>query len=105
MDAASKVLLKFKAAQHHVVSPSNTLEVMVSTDYDGTNVLEAKWISVEAALPSQHDSWYQFVDSGLIDLSSYSGILHVAFKVTGSGTVDTLGGAYLIDDLLILAAD
>ncbi len=105
MDAQSKVLLNFKAAQHHVVSPNNTLEVMVSIDYDGTNVLDAKWISVEASLPSQHHPWFQFVDSGLIDLSSYSGTLHVAFKVTGSGTIDSLGGGFQIDDLLILAVN
>lgn len=103
--ANSKILLNFKAAQHHVVSPNNTLEIMISTNYDGTNVLDAKWISVEAAVPSQHHPWYQFVDSGLIDLSSSTGTLHIAFKVTGSGTIDSLGGAYQIDELLILVAD
>ena len=78
---------------------------MISTNYDGTNVLDAKWMSAEAAVPSQHHPWYQFVDSGLIDLSSSTGTLHIAFKVTGSGTIDSLGGAYQIDDLLILVAD
>lgn len=103
MDAQSNEYLKFKAAQHHVVSSNNTLEVMISTDYDGTNVLDATWIPVEAALPSQHTPSYQFVDSGLIDLSSYTGTLYIAFKVTGSGTNDSLAGSYQIDDLFILA--
>ena len=67
-----------------------------------SNVLGATWISVSANLPSQSNSWYQFVDSGLIDLSSYSGTLHVAFKVTGSGTDQTLDGAYQLDDFTIL---
>ena len=94
MDGQSNVLLNFKAAQHHVVSPNNTLEVMVSTDYDGSNVLSATWIPIDASLPSQNNPWYQFVDSGLIDLSSYTGNLYIAFKVTGSGTNDSLGGAF-----------
>ena len=105
IDSQSHVYLKFKALQHHVVSPNNTLEVMVSTDFDGINVLTANWIPVDAALPSQHTPSNQFVDSGLIDLSSYTGILYIAFKVTGSGTNDSLAGTYQIDDLLILAKD
>lgn len=105
MDAQDNEFLNFKAAQHHLDSPLNTLEVMVSTDYDGTNVLAATWIPVSAALPSQSNPWYEFVDSGLINLSSYTGTLYVAFKVVGSGTDTTLDGAYQIDDLTLLATD
>ena len=89
-------------AQHHLQSDLNTAEVFISTDFDGSNVLGATWIPVSANLPSQSNSWYQFVDSGLIDLSSYSGTLHVAFRVTGSGTDQTLDGAYQLDDFTIL---
>ena len=104
-DAQSKILLNFKAAQHHVVSPNNTLNLLISTDYNGTNVLSATWNNLEVALPTPDTPWYQFVDSGLINLSSFSGTFHIAFKVTGSGTIDSLAGAYMIDDLVILAAD
>lgn len=102
LDAQENEFLNFKMAQHHLQSDLNTAEVFISTDFDGSNVLEATWISVSANLPSQSNSWYQFVDSGLIDLSSYSGTLHVAFKVTGSGTDQTLDGAYQLDDFTIL---
>lgn len=105
MDAQSNIYVIFRAAQHHLDSPKNTLEIMVSTNYDGTDVLGAKWIAVEAAIPSQSNPWYEFVDSGLIDLSSYSGTLHVAFKVTGSGTDTTMDGAYQIDDVLLVTSD
>lgn len=105
MDARSTKYLNFKAAQHHVVSANNTLEVMVSTNYDGTNVLAATWIPVEASLPSAHHPSYQFVDSGLVDLSAYTGTLHIAFKVKGSGTNETLAGTYQIDNLIILATN
>ena len=102
LDAQENEFLNFKMAQHHLQSDLNTAEVFISTDFDGSNVLGATWISVSANLPSQSNSWYQFVDSGLIDLSSYSGTLHVAFKVTGSGTDQTLDGAYQLDDFTIL---
>lgn len=105
MDAQSNEFLNFKAAQHHLESPENTMEVFVSTDFDGTNVLGATWIAVAANLPSQANDWYDFVDSGLIDLSSYTGTLYVAFKVVGSGTNTNLDGAYQIDDLSIIASN
>ncbi len=105
MDAQDNEFLNFKAAQHHLDSPENTLEVFVSTDYDGSDVLGATWESVTANLPTQSNPWYEFVDSGLIDISSYTGTLYVAFKVVGSGTDTTLDGAYQIDDLSVIATN
>lgn len=105
MDAQDNEFLNFKTAQHHLDSPENTLEILVSTDYNGTNVLAATWEPVTASLASQSNDWYEFVDSGLIDLSSYSGTLYVAFKVTGSGTNLALDGAYQLDDLILLATE
>lgn len=105
MDAQDNEFLNFKSAQHHLDSPDNTLEVFVSTDYDGSDVLAATWQPVNATLASQSNDWYEFVDSGLIDISSYTGTLYVAFKVTGSGTDLALDGAYQIDDLSIIASN
>lgn len=103
LDAQGVEILIFKMAQHHLSSVDNTVEVLVSTDYDGSDVLSATWSSVAATLPTQSNSWYDFIDSGLVDLSSYSGTLYVGFKVTGSGTDDNLNGAYQLDDFTILA--
>ncbi|NCG03754.1 MAG: hypothetical protein GWO82_00275, partial [Bacteroidetes bacterium] len=47
-------------------------------------------------------SWYAFQDVGLIDVSSYSGNLYVAFKYVGSGTDSSLDGGYFVDDVLFL---
>lgn len=105
MDAQNNEFLNFKAAQHHLESTDNTLEVFVSTDFNGSDVLGATWISVAANLPTQANDWYDFIDSGLIDLSSYTGTLYVAFKVVGSGTDQTLDGAYQIDDFSIIATN
>ena len=103
LDAQGVEFLNFKMAQHHLDSEENTVEVFVSTDFDGSDVLAATWDAVAATLPTQSNSWYDFIDSGLVDLSSYSGILHVGFKVTGSGTDQDLDGAYQLDDFTILA--
>jgi hypothetical protein len=42
---------------------------------------------------------------GLIDVSSHTGTLYVAFKVVGSGTNTTLDGAYQIDDFSMIATN
>ncbi|MFD1615993.1 DUF5689 domain-containing protein [Gelatiniphilus marinus] len=103
MDAQENEFLNFFTAQHHLDSDANTLEVMVSTNFNGTDVLSATWTPITANLATRTDSWYQFKDSGLIDISSYSGTLHVAFKVTGSGNDQQLDGAYHVEDFKILA--
>lgn len=103
MDAQSNEFLNFQVAQHHLDSAANTLEVFVSTDFDGTNVTAATWQPVSANLPVMSDSWYAFKDSGLIDLSSYTGTLYVGFKYVGSGNDTTLDGAFMVDDFKILA--
>lgn len=103
MDSQTNEFLNFQIAQHHLDSDANTLEVFVSTDYDGTNVSSATWQPVSANLPVISDSWYAFKDSGLVDLSSYTGTLYVGFKVSGSGNDETLDGAYMLDDFKVLA--
>ncbi|WP_435416454.1 DUF5689 domain-containing protein [Polaribacter aestuariivivens] len=102
MSASSNVFLSFKSAQHHLDSADNTLEVFVSTDFNGSNAATATWQPVSANLANMSDSWYAFKDAGLVDLSSYSGTLYVGYKYTGSGTDTDLDGAYMIDDFKIL---
>lgn len=91
--------VQFKVAQHHldVDTPNNGLEVLISTNFDGTNVLAATWIAVPANIPTTSTAWYAFLGSN-IDLSAYSGTIHVAFKFTGSGTNLSLDGAFQVDD-------
>jgi hypothetical protein len=56
-----------------VDSPLNSLEVFVSSNFDGLNVTKATWIPLKVILPKQATPWYQFVGSGGVDLSSYTG--------------------------------
>src|SRR5690554_82302 len=106
MTGLSNGFLNFKSAQHHLDqdSPQNALQVFVSTDFDGTNVMNATWTQVPATLATSSNDWRVFVDSGLIDVSAYTGgTLYVAFKANGSDTLGQLSGSYMIDDVKILA--
>ncbi|MCG2612305.1 DUF5017 domain-containing protein [Flavobacterium sp. SM15] len=102
MDTFANERLTFRVAQHHldVDSPDNSLQVLISTDYDGTNVTAATWTALNANIPTKSASWYEFATS-VIDLSSYTGNVHIAFKFTGSGTNTTLDGAFQVDNVFI----
>lgn len=100
LGAYTTKILKFQACQHHldVDSPNNTLEVLVSTDFDGTNVATATWTSVPFNKPVKATPWYEFQTS-TVDLSSYTGNIYVAYKFKGSGTDTTLDGAFQVDNV------
>lgn len=103
MDSHTHEILTFRTAQHHldVDSPLNSLEVYVSTNFDGLNFTKATWIPVVVKLPKQATPWYQFVGSGGVDLSGYKGKINVAFKYTGSGKNLALDGAFQVDDVQV----
>jgi hypothetical protein len=103
MDLHTNESFSFRSAQHHldVDSPLNSLGVYVSTNFDGLNVKTANWIPVSVILPNQAMPWYQFVGSGGVDLSSYTGKINIAFKYTGSGKKLALDGAFQVDDVQV----
>ena len=74
----------------------------VSTDFDGSDVLAANWDKINVTIPGEDVSWYAFQDVGLVDVSSYTGNLYVAFKYVGSGNDTSLDGGYFVDDVLFL---
>lgn len=94
-------MLSFRTAQHDlkINSPLNTLEIYISTNFDGSNVTKATWIKLNAKVPSLSTPAREFISSGGIDLSSYSGNINIAFKYLGSGKDKTLNGAFMIDDV------
>lgn len=96
-------VLSFRSAQHDlkVDSPLNTLEVYVSTNFDGSSIAKAKWEKLEAKVPSLSTPTREFISSGGIDLSAYSGKINIAFKYIGSGKDKTLNGAFMVDDIKI----
>ncbi|OMQ12212.1 DUF5689 domain-containing protein [[Flexibacter] sp. ATCC 35103] len=103
MNGYKNAVLSFRSAQHDlkVDSPLNSLEVYISENFNGSNIAKAKWTKLEANLPSLSTPTRQFISSGGIDLSSYSGNIHIAFKYIGSGKDKTLNGAFMVDDVKI----
>lgn len=80
----------------------NTLTVWVSNNFDGTNVTSATWTELQVNIDeSDNANSYGsvFVESGSIDLSTYSGKGYVAFKYVGNNT--TLTSTYQVDDVLV----
>ena len=73
LNGYKNAVLSFRSAQHDlkVDSPLNTLEVYISTDFNGSNVTKAKWTKLQANLPSLSTPTRQFISSGGIDLSAY----------------------------------
>lgn len=101
IDSARMKRLTFQIAQHHVVNMENNfLKVFISTDFTG-NIATANWteISFKTAETGTENN-YTFFNSGNINLTDFSGKIHIAFKATG-GTANTNAGAYMIDNIKI----
>ncbi len=96
-------VLSFRSAQHDLKLDStlNTLEVYISTNFDGSNIAKAKWTKLETKIPSLSTPARQFISSGGIDLSAYSGNINIGFRYIGSGKDKTLNGAFMVDDVKI----
>ncbi len=94
--------LAFQVSQSFVSSEDNKLEVLISRNFNGTDIAAATWLPLEADLPGTDAEYFEFMSSGEIDLSEHKGSnIHIAFKVTGSGTNTNLDGSYQIDKVRI----
>lgn len=80
------------------------LEVLISTDWDGdtANLGTATWESLPANIVSDSEYFRNWVSSGLVELTNYTGKVRIAFKYTGSGT-SSEDGTYEIDNITVLA--
>jgi hypothetical protein len=99
LDSTENEALSFTSATNFVDNPANKLEVLISSDFDGTNVLSATWTILEATVANETTNGYVYIPSGEIDLSSYSGTVHIAFRVTGDGS--TLDGLFQVDKIKV----
>lgn len=102
LDETENEVLQFQSSQSFVSSAANSLEVLIATDYDGTNLTTANWQpAAGAVLPTITSAYFAFMKSGEVDLSGYTGSINIAFKVKGSGTNSALDGSYQIDDIKV----
>ena len=97
-DGAGKIFA-FESASNFVDNPDNKLQVYISSDFNGTDVLAATWTELDAVVADSTTNNYTYISSGEIDLSDYTGAVHFAFKVTGNGS--TLDGLFQIDKIKV----
>lgn len=92
LDAQDGEVLTFETEHSYPDLGHDPLEVLISTDFDGTEagIASATWQSLtfDVSYIVDYDSWFTFTSSGPIDLSGYSGTAYIAFKYTGSDTAN-----------------
>lgn len=101
-DAYTNELMSFRSSNSF--SDNSELELLISTDWDGTeaNITSATWTALPGNIVSDSEYYQNWVSSGTIDLSEYSGTGYIAFKYTGGDNSNNEDGTYEIDDVNIL---
>ncbi len=97
LDAMDSPKLTFESSKAYWVHDG--LEVFISTDFNGVNIPGATWIKLDPILAGETDPDHEWIFSGVIDLSAYSGLGYIAFKYTGNGTSGTT--SYRIDNVIL----
>jgi len=102
LSTAENVVLNFESASNFVTNAANKLEVLISTDFSGdeAEIATATWTVLDAELADNTTNNYTYVPSGNIDLSAFTGMVHIAFKVTGNGNDQT--GLFQVDKIKVL---
>lgn len=77
----------------------DALEVFISTDFTGNNLASANWTALEARIATDGDTPQEFIPSGSVDLSAYTGTIHIAFKYTGNNSSNT--STYRVDNVVV----
>jgi hypothetical protein len=78
---------------------NSTLEVFVSANYDGANPASATWTKLSNAhIVTQSEGQNTWVSSGMVDISEFSGTIHLGFKYSGGGTIGQTT-AFRVDDV------
>ena len=94
LDAYDNPVLTFRTAMNFT---GNDLEVFFSNDYDGEDPTTATWTALTCELSTGSYTW---VESGAIDLSSYSGSeCYIGFKYT---CTEETAAAWEVDDILLV---
>lgn len=103
IDSAEKKRLVFQSAQHHATDAGNTFDLLVSDNFDGTNVTAATWDLKSFRKPEYTSAAnYDWYNSGIIDLSEYTGEIHIAWRIKGDGlTNSNFDGGFQIDNIKV----
>ena len=101
MDTQDNEKLLFQTAHTFLSSRDNNRELMVSKDFNGSNFASSNWKFVPSKVVTPDIERFTFVDSGLVDLSSYKGKIHFAFRVKG-GTAGAIDATFQVDNIKII---
>lgn len=101
LNATNNEFLSFNSSNSF--ADKSELSVLISTNWDGitANITSATWTTLPARIVNDTELFSTWVRSGDIDLSTYTGTAHIAFKYTGSGDVDN-DGTFELDDIKVL---
>lgn len=103
LDAQNFEFLNFRTSNSF--SDGSELEVLISTNWNGSTatITTATWTPLPATIVSDSEFFQNWIDSGLIDLSSYSGTAYIAFKyIGGDNAANTIDGNFELDDFKVL---
>ncbi len=98
IDLTEAKVLSFESAQAFFVHDG--LSVWISNDFDGSNVGSATWKQLNCTLATNSNANYDWVQSGNIDLSAFSGTAYIGFKYVGNKTNQTT--TYRIDNVKVV---
>lgn len=104
VNISTQKILTFQTAKAYWAHTGTNfpMEVLISTDYNGSNISTATWTPVTAVLAKQSDPDHTFISSGNVNLPVSAGKSAViAFRYTGSNTEST---SYRIDNIAVSAA-
>jgi hypothetical protein len=85
-------------------SDNSRLELLISTEWDGdlTTISSVPWQPLPATIVDDAENHERWIDSGAINLSSYEGVAHIAFKYKGGDNDTNQTGTYELDNFTIL---
>ena len=92
LDTQNGEILTFET-QHAYPDPNHDpLSVLISTDFDGTeaSIVTSTWteLSFDVSYQIDYENWFNFMPSGNINISQYTGTAYIAFKYVGSDTAN-----------------
>ena len=102
LDAMTNPVFEFESAKSFYTHDGFSLHI--SSNFDGVNVTDANWQSLDATLAGQSDTDNAWIHSGFIDLSSFSGIVHIAWRYQGAAPQGQTG-TFRVDNVKLYEGD
>lgn len=97
LDLSAADTLAFESAQAFWVHDG--LSIWISTDFDGINVSSATWTPLSCTLAGQSNNNYDWVLSGDVVLTGFTGTGYIGFKYSGNTNTQTT--TYRIDNVSV----